>query len=137
MSPVLYMSLERFRSAPINHFILCPVHESRTSVKRTENKVKQKRVNIRGYPRISPGRFVHCQYRNQSVSTPCMCEKQSVSVTPLHPLPPDPHTHPTRAPDHGTPATIQHHQHLPTTYMNNESPSRDDSASPALTYPEQ
>src|SRR6266850_1347614 len=81
MSPVLYMSLERFRSAPINHFILCTVHESRTSVKRTENKVKQKRVNIRGYPRISPGRFVHCQYRNQSVSTPCMCEKQSVSVT--------------------------------------------------------
>src|SRR6266850_8441628 len=81
MSPVLYMSLERFRSAPINHFILCTVHESRTSVKRTENKVKQKRVNIRGYPRISPGRFVHCQYRNQSVSIPHTREKQSISIT--------------------------------------------------------
>src|SRR6266850_2677001 len=73
ISPVLYTSLECFRSAPISY-------ESRTSEKRTENKVKQK-VNIRGYPGISPGRFVHCQYRNQSVSTLCTCEKQSVSVT--------------------------------------------------------
>src|SRR6267142_5373706 len=81
MSPVLYMSLEHFRSAPINHLMFCTVRESRTSENRTENKVKQK-VNIRGYPGISLGRFVHCQYRNQSVSTPCTREKQSVSVTP-------------------------------------------------------
>src|SRR6266850_2269123 len=82
MSPVLYMSLEHFRSAPINHLMFCTVRESRTSENRTENKVKQK-VNIRGYPGISLGRFVHCQYRNQSVSTPCTREKQSVSVTPF------------------------------------------------------
>src|SRR6267142_5864995 len=83
MSPVLYMSLEHFRSAPINHLMFCTVRESRTSENRTENKVKQK-VNIRGYPGISPGHFVHCQYRNQSVSTPCTREKQSVSITQQH-----------------------------------------------------
>src|SRR6266850_1617400 len=56
MSPVLYMSLERFRSAPINHFILCTVHESRTSVKRTENKVKQKGKH-KGLSWDKPGPF--------------------------------------------------------------------------------
>jgi len=60
--------------------MFCTVHESRTFEKRAESKVKQK-VNIRGYPGISPGCFVHCQYRNQSVSTPYTYEKQSVSVT--------------------------------------------------------
>src|SRR6267142_885013 len=80
ISPVLYTSLERFRSAPINHLMFCTAHESRTSEKRAESKVKQK-VNIRGYPGISPGHFVHCQHRNQSVSIPCMREKQFVSVT--------------------------------------------------------
>src|SRR6267142_486187 len=82
MSPVLYMSLERFRSAPINHFILCIVYKSRTSV--NEQRIgKNEKVNIRGYPGISPGHFIHCQYRNQSVSTPRTREKQSVSVTVL------------------------------------------------------
>src|SRR6267142_1683051 len=64
-------------------------------------------------------------------------EKTGIPLRPLYPLPPDSYAYHTRTPDHGTSPTIQCNQQLPTTFMNNESPSRDDSASPVLTYPEQ
>jgi len=53
----------------------------------------------------------------------------------LHSIPPAPDTYPPWASDHGTSAEVQCYQQLTTMYMNNKSPSRDDSASPMLTYP--
>src|SRR6267142_4723177 len=54
---------------------------------------------------------------------------------PLHPISSAHYSYPLWAPDDETSAETQCHQQLPTMYMNNESPSRDDSASPMLAYP--
>jgi len=63
--------------------------------------------------------------------------QSGISLSPLHSLSPPSDTLPHWTSGHRINEEIQRHQHLSQTYMNNKSPSRDDSASPALTYPEQ
>ena len=54
----------------------------------------------------------------------------------LHPLPTNPYSLLSQYRTHRTSLEVQHCQLLPTLkHMNNESPSRDDSASPSLAYP--
>ena len=63
--------------------------------------------------------------------------QSGIPLSPLHSLSPPSDALPHRTSGHRTNEEVQHHQHLSQMYMNNESPSRDDSASPTLTYPEQ
>src|SRR6267142_2559974 len=58
-------------------------------------------------------------------------------LPPLHSLSPPSDTLPHWTSGHRINQEIQCHQQLSQTYMNNKSPSRDDSASPVLTYPKQ
>ena len=70
-----------------------------------------------------------------SVSQQGIGQQSGFSLPTLCPISSNPYSHPSQYQGDRTLPMIQHPFLLSTTYMNNKSPSRDDSASPTLAYP--